>query len=96
MLDALHLPVTERDAAKAHGAVVETADRISLTRAALRAAAQEGTEVVGDGEDRSEQLRQGVGRLSALVRRRRQDPGDDADTATPARALSETQPAADS
>ncbi|SNC74329.1 Lysophospholipase L1 [Kytococcus aerolatus] len=87
LLDALHLPVGERDRARAEGAVVETADRLSLSRAAIRAAAQEGTEVLGAGEDAQEQRRQGVGRLGALVRRRRQDPGDDADTAAPPRPV---------
>ncbi|WP_462418166.1 SGNH/GDSL hydrolase family protein [Kytococcus sp. Marseille-QA3725] len=76
LLDALGLPVTERDARKAEGAVVELGQHTTLEQAAVRAAAHEGTEVQLSDEP--------VGGLRALVQRRRRDPGDDADSARPA------------
>lgn len=84
LLDALGLPVSERDERRAAGAVVERGVPLSLEQAALRAAAHEGTEVrPAEG---------GRGRLRALVQRRRRDPGDDADTAAPARPAEEPRP----
>ena len=68
LLDALGLPVSERDERRAAGAVVERGVPLSLEQAALRAATHEGTEVrPAEG---------GRGRLRALVQRRRRDPGD--------------------
>ncbi|WP_374928835.1 SGNH/GDSL hydrolase family protein [Kytococcus sedentarius] len=76
LLDALALPVPERDAQHATGAVVERGRPDSLEHAAAQAASHEGTEVRPD-EDST------PGRLRAMVQRRRRDAGDDADAAAP-------------
>ena len=79
LLDALGLPVTERDAQHAQGASVERGVPMTLEQASARAAAHEGTEVQAATDER--------GGLRALVQRRRRDAGDDADAARPAQRV---------